>query len=79
MSGQGIGQILVYIVVLVALGYPMGIYMARVYTDDDFAPRGRLRGLGAVERGFFRAVRVDGARDGIDRAPLAGDERAGGF
>src|SRR5579864_7605434 len=63
MSGQGIGQILVYIVVLVALGYPMGIYMARVYTDDDFATRGRLRWIGAVERGFFRAVRVDGTHE----------------
>jgi K+-transporting ATPase ATPase A chain len=63
VSGQGIGQILVYIALLVALGYPMGIYMARVYTDDDFATRGRLRWLGAVERGFFRAVRVDGTRE----------------
>jgi potassium-transporting ATPase potassium-binding subunit len=63
MSGQGIGQILVYIVVLIALGYPMGIYMARVYSDDDFGTRGRLRWLGAMERGFFRAVHVDGARE----------------
>jgi K+-transporting ATPase ATPase A chain len=63
MSGQGIGQILVYIVVLIALGYPMGIYMARVYSDDDFGTRGRLRWLGAIERGFFRAVHVDGARE----------------
>src|SRR5579864_4757119 len=63
MSGQGIGQILVYIVVLVVLGYPMGIYMARVYTDDDFATRGRFRWIGAVERGFFRAVRVNGTRE----------------
>jgi K+-transporting ATPase ATPase A chain len=63
MSAQGIGQILVYAVVLIALGYPVGIYMARVYNDDDFARRGRLRWLGAVERGFFRALRVDGGRE----------------
>ena len=63
MSAQGIGQILVYAVVLIALGYPVGIYMARVYNDDDFARRGRLRWLGAVERGFFRALRVDGDRE----------------
>ena len=32
MSGQGIAQILVYAAVLVALGYPLGLWMARVYT-----------------------------------------------
>jgi K+-transporting ATPase ATPase A chain len=63
MSGQGIGQILVYIVALIALGYPLGLYMARVYTDDDFARRGRLRWLGAIERGFFRVLHVDGVRE----------------
>jgi K+-transporting ATPase ATPase A chain len=63
MSGQGIAQILVYIVALIALGYPLGIYMARVYTDDAFGTRGRLRWLGAMERGFFRIVHVDGARE----------------
>jgi potassium-transporting ATPase potassium-binding subunit len=63
MSGQGIAQILVYVVVLIALGYPLGLYMARVYSDDDFARRGRLRWLGAIERGFFRAIRVDGVRE----------------
>ena len=63
MSGQGIGQILLYIVVLVVLGYPMGIYMVRVYNDDGFGTRGRLRFLGAIERGFFRALHVDGLRE----------------
>jgi potassium-transporting ATPase potassium-binding subunit len=63
MSGQGIGQILVYVAVLIALGYPLGIYMARVYSDDDFARRGRLRLLGSIEEGFFRALRVDGDRE----------------
>ena len=63
MSGQGIAQILVYVVALIALGYPLGLYMARVYNDDDFGTRGRLRWLGAMERGFFRVVHVDGARE----------------
>ena len=63
MSTQGISQILVYVVLLIALGYPLGIYMARVYSDDDFARRGRFRWLGAGERGFFRTLRVDGARE----------------
>ena len=43
--GQGIGQILFYAVVLIALSYPLGIWMARVYTRE----RGDV-----VERGFFR-------------------------
>jgi K+-transporting ATPase ATPase A chain len=45
MSGQGIGQIVVYALVLIALGYPLGRYMAWVYNRerDD-----------VVERGFFR-------------------------
>jgi K+-transporting ATPase ATPase A chain len=63
MNGQGIGQILLYVVLLIGLGYPLGMYMARVYSDDDFATRGRFRWLGTIERGFFRAVRVDGFRE----------------
>jgi K+-transporting ATPase ATPase A chain len=63
VNGQGIAQILVYVVLLIALGYPLGLYMARVYSDDDFAMRGRLRWLGAMERGFYRAVRVDGVKE----------------
>ena len=47
MSGQGIGQIVFYAAVLIALGYPLGIWMARVY--------GRER-EGAVERSFYRLL-----------------------
>jgi len=55
--GQGIGQILVFVVVLIAASYPFGLYMARVFADDDgFLRRGRLRFLGGVERGFYRAI-----------------------
>jgi K+-transporting ATPase ATPase A chain len=52
--GQGTGQILVYAVVLIALSYPLGIWMARVYT--------RERG-DAVERGFLRLLGRDAAGD----------------
>ena len=50
MTGQGIAQIVVYAVVLIALGYPLGLYMARVYTAE------RLPALGSLERGFLRLV-----------------------
>jgi potassium-transporting ATPase potassium-binding subunit len=49
VSGQGIAQIVVYAVVLVALAYPLGAYMTRVYTT-------RRLPLAAVERGFLRVV-----------------------
>ena len=54
MSGQGVAQILVYSVVLIALGYPLGAYMARVYTR----PR-----LDRGERLAYRLLRVDGSRE----------------
>src|SRR5512138_1326179 len=40
MTAAGIGQIILYAVVLVALGIPLGAYMARVYTGKArFAQR----------------------------------------
>jgi K+-transporting ATPase ATPase A chain len=59
VTGQGISQILVYAVALVALGYPLGLWMARVYA----VPRAAGRFLASVERGFCRAVRTDPARE----------------
>jgi K+-transporting ATPase ATPase A chain len=59
MSGQGIGQILFYSAALVALGYPLGAWMARVFT----APRVAGRALAAVENGFYRIVRTDPSRE----------------
>jgi potassium-transporting ATPase potassium-binding subunit len=47
MSGQGIAQIVFYAVVLVALGYPLGIFMARAYTREKLDP---------IERGFLRLL-----------------------
>jgi K+-transporting ATPase ATPase A chain len=56
---QGIAQIAVYTAVLVGLGYPLGLYMARVYT----APRFGGRWLGAIERGFYKVVGTDPDRE----------------
>jgi len=47
MSGQGIGQIVFYAAVLIALGYPLGIWMSRVYLRER---------EGVVERGFYRLL-----------------------
>ena len=59
MSGQGIAQIVVYVVVLVALAYPLGMYMARVFGT----PEARRASLAAIERGFYRLVRTDPKRE----------------
>ena len=58
MSGQGIAQILLYAVVLVAFGYPLGLYMARVYAAGF-----RVRWLSGVESGFYRLMRSDSNRE----------------
>ncbi len=64
MNGQGIGQILVYVVVLIALGYPLGLWMARVYSRErgDVIERGLLRLLGRREeqdwKGYGKTVLV---------------------
>src|SRR5512138_140312 len=51
MTAAGIGQIILYAVVLVALGIPLGAYMARVYTGKaTFAQRI----LGPFERLLYR-------------------------
>src|SRR5215467_3938853 len=63
MSGQGIGQILVYAIALVAIGYPLGLYMARVYTDGRFGAQGWLAWLGWIERGFYRLVRTNAKQE----------------
>jgi K+-transporting ATPase ATPase A chain len=53
---QGTGQIVLFVAVIIALSYPLGLYMARIYTDDNLLRRGRLRFLGSIERGFYRLV-----------------------
>jgi K+-transporting ATPase ATPase A chain len=59
MSANGIAQIAVYLVVLLALAYPLGIYMAWVYSDRFRAP-GWLR---APERGLLRLIGAPARRD----------------
>jgi K+-transporting ATPase ATPase A chain len=57
--GQGIAQVLVFAIVLIGLSYPLGLYMARVYTSRRFGGRT----LGAIERGFYGLVRTDPDRE----------------
>ena len=52
MTAEGIGQIVLYAAVLIALAYPLGIYMAWVYSDRFRPPRW----LAAPERWFYRLV-----------------------
>ena len=47
MSGQSFAQLIVYAVVLIVLGYPLGLWMARVYTRERD---------GVVERSFLRIL-----------------------
>ena len=47
MSAQGIGQILFCAVILTALGYPLGLWMAKVYGSFRTP-----RVLAATERGL---------------------------
>jgi potassium-transporting ATPase potassium-binding subunit len=63
VSSQGIGQILVYSAVLIVLAYPLGLFMARVYTDEGFATRGWFSWLGWIERGFYRIVRTEASKE----------------
>ena len=58
MSGQSWFQILLYVAVVVALAYPLGLWMARVYGSFR-APRP----LRVVERGFYRLVGTDPERE----------------
>ena len=62
MSGQGITQILFYSLALIALGYPLGLYMARVYTAERIGGR-RFRLLGGIERGFYKVVGTDPTKE----------------
>jgi K+-transporting ATPase ATPase A chain len=54
MTGQGITQILIYAVVLTALAYPLGMYMARVFES---------RRVRVTEGWFYRLVRTAPERE----------------
>jgi K+-transporting ATPase ATPase A chain len=62
MSGQGISQIVVYSLVLIVLGYPLGIFMARIYSANRVGGR-RLRLLSGTENGFYRLLGVDAKKE----------------
>ena len=62
MEPVSIAQLVFYAIALIALGLPLGLYMARVYSAEGGAVTRRL-GLGALERGFYRVVRTDAARE----------------
>ena len=72
MTANGIFQLALYVVVLLALAKPLGAYMARVYEGQPF---GLDRVLGWLERLIYRAggVRPD-AGDGLEDL-RAGDAR----
>jgi potassium-transporting ATPase potassium-binding subunit len=59
VSGQGVSQIVVYALVLIALSYPLGLWMARVF----MVPRVAGRFLDSIERGFYKVVRTDRDRE----------------
>ena len=52
MTGSGILQIALYVVILTVLAYPLGAYMSRVYTGTLRMPGW----LTAPERGFYRLL-----------------------
>jgi K+-transporting ATPase ATPase A chain len=52
VTGNGITQIVLYLVILTVLAYPLGIYMTAVYTGTLRIPRR----LAAPERGFYRLI-----------------------
>jgi K+-transporting ATPase ATPase A chain len=58
MSGQAWFSLLLFLAVLVALAYPLGIFLARI---ADTAPIGGL--VGRIERIIFRTSGVDAAQD----------------
>jgi K+-transporting ATPase ATPase A chain len=61
VSANGIAQIVFYLVVLTALTPPLGAYIARVY-EGKRVP-GLSRVFGPVERGIYRLLRIDPARE----------------
>ncbi|HKB02671.1 MAG TPA: potassium-transporting ATPase subunit KdpA [Gemmataceae bacterium] len=60
MTTNATVQLVLYLVVLIALVKPLGVYMARVY---EGRPCGLDRALGWLERGIYRLAGVDPARE----------------
>jgi K+-transporting ATPase ATPase A chain len=60
MTGNGLFQLLLYMVVLIALAKPLGAYMARVYQSQPFALE---RALGWLERLIYRCSGIRAAEE----------------
>ncbi|WP_428560264.1 MAG: potassium-transporting ATPase subunit KdpA [Solidesulfovibrio sp. DCME] len=60
MTANTLARIALYLVVLLGLAWPLGAYMARVYTDR---PCGLDRILGPVERLIYRVCGLDATRE----------------
>jgi potassium-transporting ATPase potassium-binding subunit len=63
LNGQGIAQLIVYAVLLIGLSYPLGGYMARVYTRERFAVGRWFGWLTPIEAGFYRVLRTNARRE----------------
>ncbi len=60
MTEQGLWQISLYLIVLLALSMPLGAYMARVYQGECMA---LTHWIAAVERWFYRLSGISADRD----------------
>ena len=60
MTANGTLQLGLYLIALIGLAWPLGVYMARVYRDE---PPGFVRWLKPVEHLFYR---VGGVKPGDD-------------
>jgi potassium-transporting ATPase potassium-binding subunit len=60
MTANGYLQLSLYLIVLIGLAWPLGVYMARIYKDE--LP-GFVRWLKPVEKGFYR---LSGVKPGDD-------------
>jgi K+-transporting ATPase ATPase A chain len=60
MTGTAAFQLVLYMVVIIGLGYPIGLYMARVYEGKA---RVAQRIGGPIERGIYKLMRVDPGED----------------
>jgi K+-transporting ATPase ATPase A chain len=55
MTGNGYFQLALYLIALIGLGWPLGLYMARIYRDNIPV---FMRWLRPVERGLYRLCGV---------------------
>jgi K+-transporting ATPase ATPase A chain len=61
MTAAGMSQIVLYLVVLVGLSWPLGMWMARVYESRPLF--GLERVLGPLERLIYRVIGIDPERE----------------